>query len=505
MRIELGDIETALRACPGVNAAVATVHHSTGTGDGTESIAHLIGYITLDAAAGLDHGDAVESEVVGEREELYDDFYHDFYSGRDAVHRRFGEDFLGWNSSYTDEPIPVAEMLEWRDKTVDRILRARPNRVLEIGVGTGLLLSQLGPACDECWATDVSSVAVTNLRRWLDDMALPWRHRVQLSAQPAHVVDGLPTEYFDSVVVNSVVQYFPDAGYLIDVLDKAMGLLAPGGELFLGDVRNHALQRAFETGVALARVDTAADDTDVRDQIRRAVVGEPELLLSPQFFTLWAADRLDVGSLDIQLKRGHAANELTWHRYDVVIRKGSVRTPALTPTSVWVWDDQWSLLELGDRLRKELLSAVRVTGIPRTGLIGDIRADHALHSGLPISDALAERCTDDTAAATPEQLHLLGAEHGYRTAVTWSSRSDAMDVVYVYDENPGSAPLQWTDVYLPPARPGPLSVYANDPQANVRVADVRAAVAAALPDYMVPAQIVVLDALPLTGSGKVDR
>ena len=32
-----------------------------------------------------------------------------------------------------------------------------------------------------------------------------------------------------------------------------MELLAPGGALFIGDVRNHTLQGAFQTAIALAR------------------------------------------------------------------------------------------------------------------------------------------------------------------------------------------------------------------------------------------------------------
>ena len=37
-----------------------------------------------------------------------------------------------------------------------------------------------------------------------------------------------------------------------------MDLLAPGGALFIGDVRNHSLQGAFQTAVALARTGTDA-------------------------------------------------------------------------------------------------------------------------------------------------------------------------------------------------------------------------------------------------------
>jgi acyl-CoA synthetase (AMP-forming)/AMP-acid ligase II len=42
-------------------------------------------------------------------------------------------------------------------------------------------------------------------------------------------------------------------------------------------------------------------------------------------------------------------------------------------------------------------------------------------------------------------------------------------------------------------------------QDGVQAAALRQALAAALPDYMVPSAIVVLDSLPLNSNGKVDR
>ena len=152
---------------------------------------------------------------------------------------------------------------------------------------------------------------------------IPWRDRVQLLTQPAHVTDALPPGYFDTIILNSVVQYFPNAGYLAEVIDSAMVLLAPGGALFIGDVRNHTLQGAFQTAVALART-TASDTAEIRQLVHRAMLGEPELLLAPEFFTTWAADRPAVAGLDIQVKRGSADNELNRYRYDVTIHK----TPA---------------------------------------------------------------------------------------------------------------------------------------------------------------------------------
>ena len=219
-------------------------------------------------------------------------------------------------------------MAEWRSATVDRIMALQPRRVLEIGAGSGLLLSQIAPQCERYVATDMSAVAIDNLARSFEQLQIPWRDRVQLLTQPAHVTEALPQGYFDTIVLNSVIQYFPNGGYLADLIDNAMDLLAPGGSLFIGDVRNHTLQGAFQTAVALART-TATDAAEVRQRVQRAMVSEPELLLAPEFFTTWAADHPSVAGLDIQVKRGSADNELNRYRYDVIVHKSP--TPVRSP------------------------------------------------------------------------------------------------------------------------------------------------------------------------------
>ncbi|WP_231122603.1 phosphopantetheine-binding protein, partial [Mycobacterium colombiense] len=316
------------------------------------------------------------------------------------------------------------------------------------------------------------------------------------------VADGLPEGHFDVVVLNSVVQYFPSAGYLRDVMSVAMRLLAPGGALFIGDVRNHSLQGAFQTGIALART-AATDAAEIRQRVQRAMLGEAELLLAPDFFTTWAADQPSAVGLDIEVKRGMADNELNRYRYDVSIHKAPAPVRSLATADSWAWAHCAGLGGLHDRLISQRPNTVRVTEIPRAGLITDVQIEHALAAELPLADALAR--ADGADAVVPEQLHRLGEAAGYRVAVTWGAQPGTLDAVFINPVDPQRPTPPLTDLYVPSDGAHQRGTHANDPQTNTKIAAVRQQLSAWLPEYMVPTHIVVLDEFPLTSSGKLDR
>jgi len=66
---------------------------------------------------------AIAAEIVGQWKILYEETYSEETSS---------PTFIGWNSSYTDRPIPHEQMQEWLDNTLQRIRALRPRRVLEI-------------------------------------------------------------------------------------------------------------------------------------------------------------------------------------------------------------------------------------------------------------------------------------------------------------------------------------------------------------------------------------
>ncbi|KUI04643.1 hypothetical protein AU189_19860 [Mycolicibacterium acapulense] len=486
-RIELGEIENTLLGCPLVTQAAATVHHSDTGAD------HLVAYVALEHVSTVDH----DVEIVDQWQHMYDELY-----GAEVEIPEFGMDFRGWNSSYTGDPIPQAQMEEWRRATVDRILALQPRRVLEIGAGSGLILSQVAPNCERYVGTDMSGAAVDNLANALERLQIPWRDRVELLTRPAHVTDGLPVGYFDTVIFNSVIQYFPNAGYLAEVIDAAMDLLAPGGALFIGDVRNHSLQRAFQTAVAFARA-KSDDAAEIRQRVERAVLGEPELLLAPEFFTTWAVEHPSVAGLDIEVKRGIADNELNRYRYDVIVHKTPTQVRSLAEVPTWEWETSGGVTALDAALTARRIDAVRVCSIPRAGVISDVQVEQALAAGLTAVEARSQAAVASE-GVVPEQLYRLGEVTGYHVAVTWGAEPGTLDAVFTAAINGARGPAL-TDLYRAPATTEQRSIYANDPDTNTKISAVRQWMGARLPEYMVPSQIVVLEELPLTSSGKVDR
>ncbi len=140
---------------------------------------------------------------------------------------------------------------------------------------------------------------------------------MQLRHAEARDFTDLPHGAFDTVIVNSVAQYLPDADYLLEVLTGAARLVGADGQIFIGDLRHLAHVPMFHASVQLSRASMQTTLRQLKSRIARTVAQDKELVLDPAFFHAVGA-HLGMRA-QIQLRRGRFANELTHYRYDVVL------------------------------------------------------------------------------------------------------------------------------------------------------------------------------------------
>ncbi|MCG3209093.1 MAG: D-alanine--poly(phosphoribitol) ligase subunit 1 [Anaerolineae bacterium] len=492
-RIELGEIEATLNQHPAVQNSVVVAREDQ-PGD-----KRLVAYVVPAA----DQSTAPD-EQVARWQTIWDDAYRDGQAVADPTLNS-----RGWNSSYTGQPLPAAEMRRWVEHTVERILAFEPERVLEIGCGTGMLLFRVAPHCARYVGLDISAAALEYIWQQIEQLNLGLPH-VELMERRADELAGLGPDKFDTIIINSVVQNFASVDYLLDVLKLALDRVAPGGVIYVGDVPNLPLREAFFTAIELFKAPDSLPAAELRERVQHQLRLERELVIDPAFFSALPQAFPQISHVDVQLKRGSDANEMTRFRYDVALHVGR----PVTPVTALTWLD-WPQAGLTLRgLRNHLLESrpglLGLRNVPNARLLAEVNALELLRQSTGPATAADLRAASQPLVAAgiePEALWSLAAELPYSVSINWAASGDpaSFDVIFRRQTGAPQPVVEWQ----PAAPRRAWATYASHPLrqsvARSLLPQLRAHLHRRLPNYMVPAAFVVLDHLPLTPNGKVNR
>ena len=249
---------------------------------------------------------------------LYDALYHD------SEQREVDQlNIVGWNSSFDGRQFSSAEIEDWLLLTANNIKRFKPQRILELGFGTGLLLSKLQDSVIHYTGVDPSIEALKIVKKKYTRSA-----QIDLIQAYAHEWDKIPKQNYDMIVFNSSIQYFPDFFYLLAVLKEAVRCLREGGKIYLGDIRSWDLAFPFYAAIEVFNSETAVSVGQIKANSFKRMAKENELLVSPRFFELLKREIPEIKNVEFMSKvSSRYDSELFSYRYDCVLHISAKPVP----------------------------------------------------------------------------------------------------------------------------------------------------------------------------------
>ncbi|MEX6690965.1 non-ribosomal peptide synthase/polyketide synthase, partial [Danxiaibacter flavus] len=407
---------------------------------------------------------------------------------------------IGWMDSFTGRSIPADQMKEWLRDIMDVIFEQRPQNVLEIGCGTGMIYYQLAGKIKKYIGTDFSAACIDEIRQRISEQQKEYGV-TKLFVCAAHEV-SLKEERVDTVILNSVIQYFPGEDYLTEIIEKCIDHLQGKGCIVIGDIRDNHLQKLFNVRLQIQKLQKSVRVRDLIWSAKQRMLDEQELCLSPGYFHKLQSLYPVITHIDLLAKQAFCDNELTAYRYTAVICV-DIEKSEFEPQ----WQE-WGSLDNSDIINQidKGLPVLAFANVPNPRLKYEMRLQQALYdTSLNTIQELENNVDLKTGdKVDPDQVLKHAKAKGYSYKLF-----KAEDPLYLniflhtgsfngYVRQPYLNTLYTSD-----------SITSNMPLhrsiSAIIQKDIRAYLQSRLPSYMVPSLLIELDSLPLTPNGKVDK
>ncbi|GEO12157.1 non-ribosomal peptide synthetase, partial [Segetibacter aerophilus] len=493
-RIEIGEIENVLEETDLVEEAVVIAKPED------ESNLKLISYYV----PSLDVIKAKERELYEKQVLTWNALYNTEYLAPkldDSVDPEF--DIIGWNDSFTGLPIPEKQMQYWLKDIVDVIFSEKPNNVLEIGCGTGLIYYQLAGKVNKYIGTDFSRSSVAQIQNWINK-GLRDYGETELYVCAAHEVKIKEEEQIDTVIINSVIQYFPGQDYMTNVVKNSIKALKGKGRIIIGDVRDYRLLELFQSRLSIEKFQHSVSLKEFTWAVKQDVSKEEELCYSPDYFYHLQTIFPEITHINIQWKTGSYSNELTLYRFNVVIYVGE---PVKLDNPDWKdWSGESTIAkateEFNSRIPVVALSDVPNPRLWREKILSKAIAEKQVNV---VGDLLDMVQTEDKESSAIANLIEHAESRGYSYKLLLDEELFKVNMIFELKRSNKLVLQPYKKVDSSKHNTSFTNIPLFADIASILQKDIRSILQKSLPEYMIPADFVAVSHLPLTSNGKVDR
>ncbi|HQT23446.1 MAG: hypothetical protein B7X86_11615 [Sphingobacteriales bacterium 17-39-43] len=402
------------------------------------------------------------------------------------------------------------EVEEWLKQSVDRIKAINAKTVMELGCGAGQLVFELAPFTENFIATDYAETAIEKVKEKLSAEPEKWKNVSAITA-PADDFSFVKEGSLDLVIINGVVQYFPDASYLLKVIEQASKAIKNGGCIYIGDMQGKSTLPMYHAYDQLNRTDENLRISEFKKICDRRVKLEDELVADPGFFYKLPELIPAISGVNVQLREGQHINETTKYHYDIwlYVNAGSASIKADIQIK---WEAGNSIDWIKNELKKFPGKVVKLNKVFNIRTIDDYSLQQIL---INIADDASVKDAKNLLASAPEGLNPhpfwnLGSELGYISHVRWTNdgADGCFDVIFIPSEMSDRIPE--AGEILSPLKDSAFD-YARDPYSGELTASAdqlmewKEGLKELLPAQMIPAEFVLLKKLPLLPNGKTNR
>ncbi len=402
------------------------------------------------------------------------------------------------------------EVEEWLKQSVDRIKAINAKTVMELGCGAGQLVFELAPYAEKFIATDYAETAIDKLKEKLSAEPEKYKNVVAITA-PADDFSFVNNGSLDLVIINGVVQYFPDASYLVKVIKEASRAIKNGGCIYIGDMQGKSTLPMYHAYDQLNRTDENLKISDFKKICDRRVKLEDELVADPGFFYKLNELIPEISGVNVQLREGKHINETTKYHYDIWLYINAGPTSIKADNRIQ-WKAENNEEWVKNELKKYPEKVVHLHKVFNTRTMEDYALQQILSS---INDDASVKevktlLTSNQQGLNPHPFWELGSELGFESHVRWTCDGSVgcFEVIFVPIEQQNMLPEagEILNSNLDSAFDYARDPYSGDLTANTeQLIEWKEGLKELLPAQMIPAEFVLLKKLPLLPNGKTNR